>query len=149
MMKSIKTPLWDAIWIWNGLPIGLLLIALVWLQQSEILYYLFALGIILETGHLISSAVVAWSNSDFRCIMVADPFQYVVLPIGIAVLCVGIGAATAAGWTSYQGGLHSIYRITDWHNPLPILVWGFWLSVGWHFSMQNFGIVRLYRSRCG
>ena len=146
-MRYIKNPLWDALWIWNGLPIGLLLIALVWFQQAEALYCLFALGIILETGHLISSAVVAWSNAGFRRVMMADRFKYIALPVIIAALCIDIGAATAAGWTSYRGGLHSIYRITDWRNPLPILVWAFWLSVGWHFSTQNFGIVRLYRTR--
>jgi len=73
--------------------------------------------------------------------------RYIGLPLLIFGLCLGIGVTTATGLTSYRPGLHQLMHVTDWRNPLPILAWTFWLSVGWHFSMQNFGVVRLYR-RC-
>jgi hypothetical protein len=148
-MKWVRSPAWDIFWIWNGLPIGLLLVSLYATQQFEALYILFALGIILETGHLISSAVLAWSNRGFREIMRDSPAQYIALPLLVFALCVSVGAITTMGLTSFRPGLHQMMHVTDWRNPMPILAWVFWLSVGWHFSMQNFGIVRLYRRRWG
>jgi hypothetical protein len=148
-MKWLRGPIWDICWIWNGLPIGLLLVSLYAAQQFEVLYVIFAFGIVLETGHLISSAVLAWSNPGFRAIMKKSPMQYIGLPLVLFALCFAIGAITAMGLTSYRPGLNQLMHVTDWRNPLPILAWTFWLSVGWHFSMQNFGIVRLYRRRWG
>jgi hypothetical protein len=148
-MKWLRGPVWDICWIWSGLPIGLLLIGLVATHQFAVLYLIFALGIVFETGHLISSAVVAWANPGFRAIMKENLIQFVWLPILLFSLCVVIGVITTTGMTSFRPGPHQLMRITDWRNPLPIMVWLFWLSVGWHFSMQNFGLVRLYRRRWG
>jgi hypothetical protein len=148
-MKWLRSPMWDICWIWSGLPIAVFLVCLYAAEQFQVLYIIFALGIVVETGHLISSAVLAWSNPGFRAIMKKSPVQYVGVPLLLFTLCFGIGVITTMGLTSFRPGVHQLMHVTDWRNPLPILAWAFWLSVGWHFSMQNFGIVRLYRRRWG
>jgi hypothetical protein len=38
-------------------------------------------------------------------------------------------------------------QITDLSNPFPILVWVYLIWNGYHFGMQNFGVLSLYRDK--
>ena len=40
---------------------------------------------------------------------------------------------------------HQLFRFTDWRNPLLRVVWIYWVRNIYHFGMQNFGVLQLYR----
>ena len=166
MLIPIRSRRWDALWIWNGIPISLVFLGLfgtwyftyhynMYAAQdvcARILLGLTMIGIALELAHIFSSTGVVWIEPELRrSIVFADPFTYIWLPILLFVFCMGIAVATSMGWTTFQlGGKHNYIRM-DWigwlpdpRNPFPILSMVFFFSIGWHFSMQNFGIARLY-----
>jgi hypothetical protein len=44
------------------------------------------------------------------------------------------------------GPYHS-KQITDLSNPFPILIWVYLIWNGYHFGVQNFGVLSLYRHK--
>jgi hypothetical protein len=58
-----------------------------------------------------------------------------------------IGIITSLGWSSYVPGPYHSKQITDLSNPFPILVWVYVIWNGYHFGMQNFGVLSLYRDK--
>ena len=170
-MKWIRGPAFDLFWIWGGVWVGAIFFALgslpfvfhVPLPRGDsfrvstgvVVVWLLTTGILLESAHLASSVIIAWANREFRLVMIKRAGFYIALPVLLFLGCLAIGAITAAGWTRYVDHAHghyspgAMYLITDWHNPFPVLVWVFVFSVAWHFSMQHFGLVRLYRARFG
>jgi hypothetical protein len=84
--------------------------------------------------------------------VLANPWTYIALPLALLVLCMGVAVATKMGWTTFRwvGKTQSHVQMSwigwlpDPRNPYPILSMLFFFSIGWHFSMQNFGIARLY-----
>jgi hypothetical protein len=98
----------------------------------------------IETMHVLSPILLAWAHEGFRQIMLEKPRKYIALP-GIAFgISAAIGIATAIGWTTYSPLRGPILpRATGWDNPFPIL-FGFYLVWNfYHFSMQNYGVLRL------
>jgi hypothetical protein len=120
----IRGPLWDGVFIWSGAPIGLAL----WLMPPIAAYWFFAFAILLDTGHRFSPIILAWGNSGFRTREVyRHPWHYIVAPIGILALCVGI----------------AVFMPSYWKILLPI----YWYCNASHFGMQNFGVLSMYKRR--
>src|SRR5215471_2991493 len=140
-MKWIRGPWWDGFWLLSGLPIGLVLL----LAPPVALLMFFTLAVLLETGHSFSPIVLAWSHRGFRRLMLARPRQYIALPAVVFSAALVVGCATSLGWTSYVPGAHRMFRITDLTNPFPILFWIYWVWNIYHFGMQNFGVLSLYK----
>jgi hypothetical protein len=42
-------------------------------------------------------------------------------------------------------GHGNLWRLTDWGNPLPVVVWIYWAWNIFHFGMQHFGVLSLWR----
>jgi hypothetical protein len=107
----------------------------------------FTLAVLLETGHSLSPIVLAWSHGDFRRkVLLSNLRKHVLLPIVFMSIALLIGLLTSAGLTGYQFGVaHQMMRLTDLANPLPVLVWIYIIWNGYHFGMQNFGVLRLVR----
>jgi hypothetical protein len=132
------------LWLLSGLPVG---VALVVLPPSARLAC-FTIFVLLETGHSLSPIVLAWTHGGLRSIMLRQARKYVSLPTAIFLLSLAVGIATSRGWTSYDFSIpHQVNRITDLTNPLPILVWIYWLWNIYHFAMQHFGVLTLCRGR--
>jgi hypothetical protein len=137
----IRGPWWDGFFVLSGLPIGLALL----FAPPSILLYFFTVVVVLETGHSFSPIALAWSHAGFRGLMLARPKKYILLPGAVLAAALGVGATTSLGWTSYVPGPHHAFLLTDWTNPFPIMVWIYWAWNMYHFGMQNFGVVQLYR----
>ena len=140
-MTWIRSPWWDGFWILSGLPVGM---ALLFMSPAALLLF-FTLVVFLETGHSFSPIVLAWSHGGFRRLMLAQPRKYVLLPGMVFGASLGVGVVTSYGWTSYAPGPRQVWHLTDWSNPFPIVVWIYWIWNIYHFGMQNFGVVQLYR----
>jgi hypothetical protein len=87
----------------------------------RILYVVFCAVIVLETAHLFSPLLLAWSSGSFRNLMLRAPVKYVALPIAAC----GSGLLAPFGLTS--------------------LVF-YWWNI-YHFGMQNYGVLALWRGR--
>ena len=113
-MTWIRNPWWDCFWILSGAPIGLALMVLVPGMVP-------ALGItmmILESAHVVSPILLAWTKPGLRSIVIREWIKHVVLPSGIMVAVVIVPA-------SWVMGLYFVWNIH-------------------HFGMQNFGVTSLY-----
>jgi hypothetical protein len=131
------------LWLLSGLPIGLTLVALP--PAGRLLFFTAAVS--LETGHSLSPIVMAWTHRGFRPLMLSEPGKYLLLPLVVFALALGVGITTSLGWTSYVPGPYHSKQITDLRNPFPILVWVYLIWNGYHFGMQNFGVLSLYRDK--
>jgi hypothetical protein len=131
------------LWLLSGLPIGLALVALP--PTGRLLF--FTAAVFLETGHSLSPIIMAWTHRGFRLLMLSQPGKYLVLPSAVFALAFGVGIMTSLGWTSYVPGPYHSRQITDLRNPFPILVWVYLIWNGYHFGMQNFGVLSLCRHK--
>jgi hypothetical protein len=114
----------------------------------EVRIWIFALFILLDTGHAFSPIVLAWTHGGYRRqIIYTRPRKFVVVPILIFLAAVAIGVITQAGLTSYHNTVFKIPTLADWSDPFLLMVWFY---SGWnlyHFGMQNYGVLRLVCSR--
>jgi hypothetical protein len=129
------------LWLLSGLPIGLALVVLP--PAGRLLF--FTAAVFLETGHSLSPIVMAWTHRGFRAIMFRQPRKFLLLPLVVFGSAFAIGAVTSLGWTSFIPGPYHDRQITDLSNPFPILVWVYLIWNGYHFGMQIFGVLSLYR----
>jgi hypothetical protein len=110
----------------------------------------FATLLLLDTMHVLAPMLLSWSNRDLRKIMLGEWRKYVAIPGALFVGAVAIGVMTAMGWTAYAPTSGPVKaHATGLSNPFPILfaiylVWNYW-----HFSMQNYGVLRLWGVRPG
>jgi hypothetical protein len=84
-------------------------------------YVIFCVVIVLETAHLFSPLLLASSSGPLRQIILKAPGKHIVLPL--AALCLGLIAP---------------FRITS-------LIF-YWWNI-YHFGMQNYGVLALWRGR--
>jgi hypothetical protein len=113
-MRWIRSPLWDCFWIWSGLPIGLVLM----LFAPGMVPSLVVAAMVLETAHVVSPMVLAWTRPELRAIVSREWAKHIVGPI--MVMC-GVLIAPA----TWVAGLYWSWNI-------------------YHFGMQNFGVASLY-----
>jgi hypothetical protein len=130
------------LWLLSGLPVG---VALILLPRQATLAC-FALFVLLETGHNLAPILLAWTHSGFRRqVIYRSPLKFIALPCALLAVALAIGSATALGWTSYVARPGSLYRLTDWTNLLPVAMWIYWPWKIYHFGMQNFGVLQIYK----
>jgi len=149
-MSWIRGPLWDGLWIWSGVPIGVMLLGMGlnwhwWTPQALVAF--FFLAVALENGHNVSPIVLGWTHSGFRRHMLANPWKFIGVPVAVLAAAAAVGLVTSLGWTTYAPGPYHAMKITNWTNPYPLLVWVYLVWQAYHFGMQNFGIAMLYCRR--
>ena len=104
----------------------------------------FAVLLLLEAMHVLSPILLAWMHKGLRQIMLREPRKYILLPATVLAAAAAVSVATAVGWTAYDPASGPIKaHATGLDNPFPILfgiylVWNYY-----HFSMQNYGVLRL------
>jgi hypothetical protein len=138
-MTWIRSPSWDGIWILSGLPIGLAMLAI-------------PIGIditaffVINTAHLISPMVVAWTNHEFRQVMIRRWTKYILIPTCVLVGAAIIGATVAK---TFQVNPRTLaVRVDGWSDyerPFVLMLVLYFLWNAYHFGMQNFGVVSFYR----
>jgi hypothetical protein len=153
----IRGPFWDGFFILSGLPLGLVLLCVTgpWYDwpnphhygHSLVLLLFFLLVPSLETGHALSPIAMAWGHSGFRRFILERKTKFVLLPLAVFLGSASVGAATSLGLTAYQPGPHRIFEVTGLTNPFPILVWIYMVWNAYHFGMQNFGVLSIYRKK--
>lgn len=129
------------LWLWllSGAPVGIALACL----SGSALVICFTIMLLLDTAHSLSPIVLAWTHAGFRRVMIDNPQKYVVLPSVIFLVGASISIATALGWTAYVPGPRQYAHATGWDNPFPILFGVYFAWNFYHFSMQNYGVLRL------
>jgi hypothetical protein len=138
-MTWIRGPLWDGVWILSGPAAGLAMLVAPPLVMLNILFYL-------NMAHLVSPLAVAWGSRPFRQIMYKQWGKYIVFPISImvTVLLIGITVGKVFEVNPITLGVR-VYDMRDYLQPFVIMfvVYFFWNA--YHFGMQHFGILSLYR----
>jgi hypothetical protein len=118
-MTWIRGPLWDGFWLLSGLPIGLgLVIVAIVFVPGQYMPALIAAIMLLESAHVASPIMLAWSKPELRAIVRREWREYVVLPVA---LIAGVLLAPA----TWVAGFYFAWNI-------------------YHFGMQNFGLASLY-----
>jgi hypothetical protein len=140
-MTWIRGRLWDGFWMLSGLPIGLALAV-----GHVPMHVLFAVFLALNSGHLLAPVAMAWSHDGFRQIMLARKVKYILVPTGIIVLG-GVFGATV-GKTFPVNPITLSVGVNDWADyarPLIALLPLYFVWNAYHFGMQNYGFLHLYR----
>lgn len=137
----IRGPVWDGVFMLSGLPIGLVLAAGFIPLPSIIAGYL-----VLNGGHLASPVATAWCHPEFRRVMLRARLKYIVVPTIIIALGMLAGATV--------GKVFSINPVTlgikgvewqDYARPMIALLPIYFAWNAYHFAMQNYGFLRIYR----
>jgi len=137
----VHGPLWDGFWILSGPLIGLALVL-----APVPTPVLLAAFIGLNGGHLLAPVAMAWSHDGFRQIMLAQKMKYVLIPAAIVVMG-GVFGATV-GKTFQVNPITLSVKVGDWSDyarPLVALLPLYFVWNAYHFCMQNYGFLRLYR----
>lgn len=147
----IRNPWWDGFWVLNGLLFGAALTcAARWVSPIFLVFYLV---LALDTAHNLSPIALAWSNRGFRAVMHNSRLRFMYVPITI------LACFTVAGYfcSFYLPPAHvNLDRFSVSMQPSDIqsvnvvmmtmlVVYGVWNA--WHFGMQVFGVMSLYRVR--
>jgi hypothetical protein len=141
VIAMIRGPLWDGMWILSGPLIGFGLAI-----GNPPLPWLLAVFLALNSGHLLAPVAMAWCHGGFRQHMLARKVQYILIPIAI-IMAGGICGATVGKAFPVHPLTLSI-RVEDWTDyarPLVALFPIYFVWNAYHFCMQNYGILRLYR----
>ena len=113
-MTWVRSPLFDCFWLLSGLPIGIVLM----LFSPGFVTPLVIMIMILETGHLVSPILLAWTHPELRAIVSQEWVKHVACPAG--VMCAVLVA------------------------PVPWVMGIYYAWNIYHFGMQNFGVLSLY-----
>jgi hypothetical protein len=122
----IKSPAWDLVWVLNAL----------WLAP---LIFVLARGLAVPLwfGHRVSSAWLAYATPAYRAVLAKQRLRFVVAPLAIFAGCFAMLLAPESVM------------------PMPLTERMVWLAildyllVSYHFAAQHFGLLSLYRARCG
>ena len=153
-MRWLRGPLSDCCWFFSGIPIGLALVAVVMnglMSFSTVEYIAMAFF----SAHVVSPFAVAWSHSGYRKVMLSRPRKFVAVPL--IVLSLGLAAGFISWWCVDPIKFNVTTLAAQWGgDPSAPFAWLFsplmWLASVYfvwnvyHFGMQNYGMLRLYRS---
>ena len=143
----IRGPWWDSFWILSGLPLAGALLLL-----SPSIYLVLAVTILLEHAHFISPMTLAWSHSGFRALMARRPMKFIGVPLAIIAATTTIGVLTSRFVPDLKvdvGTFVRVYDFADYKQPFVMLVVLYFLWNNYHFGMQNFGVLSIYRVKSG
>jgi hypothetical protein len=144
-VRWIRGPFSDCCWFFSGVPLGMAF-ASGTVPPPAIVHGLIALN----TAHLFAPVAMTWSHRDFRQIMLAQKRKFIVAPI----LLLGLGPSLAcAAW--HSGIVPEINVMTlarryanpadAFRCPLEPLIAAYFVWNIYHFAMQNYGLLRIYR----
>ncbi len=149
----IRSPWWDGFWILSGLPLAAALTcATAFLSSATILLWCF---VVIDTGHTLSPIVLAWSHSGFRQLMLQRLIKYAGLPLATLVLAALAGLVGGhalhglhfdAQHFSFAAGPTTLGELG---NPFMAMVAIYALWNAYHFGMQAFGVMSIYRRKTG
>lgn len=137
--------MWDATWILNGLPLGMLLLAV---PRAYIAGFIFASILAVQTAHTIAPIILAWSHDGFREIMLREKTKYIVTPTIVLLIPTLIGVFTTEkiAFNPETFSLAVIPKdLLGIRSPFVIaaVVYTIWNS--YHFGKQAFGVMSIYR----
>jgi hypothetical protein len=101
------------LWLLSGLPIGVVLM----LFAPGLVPPLVVAMMVLDSGHVVSPILRAWTQPELRAIVSQEWVKHIVLPAVI------MGAVLAA--------------------PVVWVIWVYWAWNIYHFGMQNYGVSSL------
>lgn len=137
----IRGPIYDFSWIFSGVPIGLALA--LWPVPISVL---FAAFLALNSAHLVAPVVMAWSHDGFRQVMLRRKTKFIAVPLTIIAL--GAAAGLTVGKTFPINPVTLGVQVRDWSDyarPLIALLPVYFAWNAFHYGMQNYGFLRLYR----
>lgn len=143
----IRSKSWDMMWILSGPLLGLALIPVSMFVRPQLIVA--AIVGVIGMAHRISPMVLAACHPEARARVLADPRRFLVLPIGLLLLCAAIG------WFAPS---HRSYAVAfdvpsvrfgwgDFKSPVFLLSASYVVWNAWHFGMQNFGVLSIYRAK--
>jgi hypothetical protein len=142
----IRSPSWDAFWMLSGIPIGAALV----LAAPSVHLTLLAI-VLLEHAHFLSPIALAWGHSGLRRMALGHPLKFIGVPVAIILATTTIGVLTSA-----LADLHidigmkvKVYDTADYKQPFVMMVVLYWFWNAFHFGMQNFGVLSIYRAKSG
>jgi hypothetical protein len=152
-VRWMRSAAWDGLWILSGLPLGVVLhLITIWTGLSAAVLVIWFV-VMLDTGHNISPILVAWTHDGFRDVMLQRKGKYIGLPLVLLAAGTGIGVASNVWWPDYHPFIHGAVSISlwigHWGSPFAwlLLVYSLWNL--YHFGMQNFGVLSIYRQKSG
>jgi hypothetical protein len=104
--------------------------------------------LLIQTGHLLSPLGLAWSHDGFRQIMRGQLIKYVALPA--AILAITMLAAFASSYmahVTFDAVEIKLLVEGPWYVPLQIIAPVYALWNAYHFGMQAFGVMSIYRRK--
>src|SRR5215831_2115024 len=103
-LRWIRSPWWDGFWLLSGLPIGLVIM----LTCPGKVFALACAIMILDTAHIVSPLLLAWSQPQLRAIVRREWGAHLLFPAIIVLLCLKLDMATILGlgfaWNVYHYG---------------------------------------------
>jgi hypothetical protein len=149
MMPWIRSPWWDGIWILSGVPIGCLLVLAIVYVTPQVLILLGA-GL-LGTAHLMAPIALAWDRPDLRAMALSKPLKFIGLPLLLLALAAVVGSISAVLPLDAVLDISkiSVRSPADLQNPQIVLMLIYAAWNAYHFGMQNFGVLSIYRAKSG
>jgi hypothetical protein len=144
----IRSARWDGFWVLSGLPLGLALTCLARFGPPGMPIKVIA-ALFLANGHALAPILAAWGNAGFRARMRARLWKYVGWPCALLLGATTVGICTSLFMPTYRPGLIADLQVYDlghdYLNPFALVavIYLFWNA--YHFGMQNFGVLSLYR----
>jgi hypothetical protein len=101
---------------------------------------------VLNSAHLVTPLAVAWGSQPFRQIMAGHWGKFMLTPacIMLVALLSGVFADKVYEINPATLGVR-VYHWSDYRQPLIIMLVVYFFWNAYHFGMQNFGILSLYR----
>ena len=137
----VRGPAWDGVWMLSALWLAPLAL---WLarghadaESSPLDSLYFGLTALFWIGHRLCSMWLAYGTEAYRPLLRAQPVRFVVVPLLVTAGCFGVflPSDAAVPWTRAE-------RVVG----LAILDYAL---VTYHFAVQHFGALSLYRARAG
>jgi hypothetical protein len=150
----IRSARWDCFWILSGFPLGLALNLVFLLGHIPGPVLIIWFVVLLDMGHNLSPVALAWSHGGFRQMMLRNKGKYVVLPLVFLAIATAIGFAAQAWFPEFSPFVNAGLDASAFRDVYDAIrspfAWMLLIYLIWnlyHFGMQNFGIMTIYRQR--
>lgn len=144
----VRGPIWDSCFLLSGLPIGL---ALLFVAGRVSPWLVFGFAVIsIQLAHTLSPMILAWTHREFRTrVAQRNLWKFVGLPITIGIVSTAGGYASSYLWPLRDPTPLVLQKIVYASHTDPIFTLGLiytWWNI-FHFGMQNFGVMSIYRAK--
>ncbi len=100
---------------------------------------------------MLSPIVLAWAHPATRAFALSRPARFILLPVALLLASATVGWITAslpplARDLTFQS---VTVQTSSYRNPLVVLMLLYMAWNAYHFGMQNFGVLTLYRVKAG